>query len=240
MKIDRSLRLPATEYHLEQTAKDLGVLHHTVGGSAASSFRHWRDTPGSVATADLLERDGVVFEVFPPACWAVHLFRLDALPPGVSPALARATERRSHGIEVASEGALTIQNGEAWAFGTGTGKRLGRLADLVAAGKIVRYPAPWRGFQYFDAYDPQQVPALIQLVQLRSRQLGIPPVLHPGWADPDGVTVNDWKTFRGWVTHAMLRPDKTDTHLGVPYERLAAALAGDPWSEEDRLPEAGA
>lgn len=236
--ITRDLRLPASEYGREKFPKHLGVLHHTVGGSAKSSFQHWVDTPGSVATADLVERTGTVLEVFPPECWAIHLFRMDALPLGVRAETAKYLERHSYGVEIASEGALTYQNtggpdSDIYAF---DGKKyLGKASQLLAAGRILRMPTPWRGYQYFDAYDLDQVTATIQLVLLRGKQLGIPPVLHPGVYNPDAVRAEDWLNFKGWVTHALLRPDKSDVHLGFPFERLEAALAGRPFYDTDRL-----
>ena len=46
------------------------------------------------------------------------------------------------------------------------------------------------------------------------------PVIRPSY--------RQWLAFKGVVSHAMLRPDKTDTHPGFPYDRLAYAL-GCPW-----------
>lgn len=227
--IDRRHALPPDEYRAEKLDHDLLALHHTVGGSATSSIAHWRKTPGRIATAYLIERDGAVLEAFPPECWAIHLFRLGSLPPGVTKELALATERRSIGIELASEGGLTWQDGNLWAFGTGTGKLLGKADDLLAAGRVVRLPTPWRGYQWFDSYEPEQIDSCLALVVELCERFGIPRVLHPMWARPDEVKPADWQDFKGAVYHAMLRPDKTDVHLGFQFERLKAALAGKPW-----------
>jgi hypothetical protein len=196
-----------------------------VGGSALSSIDWWRQDPGRVGTAYIVERDGTVYEVFPADAWAVHLFRLNALPAGLTSSVALAMERRTIGIELASEGALEEKAGDLWAFGTGTGKKLGRADALLAAGKVVRFPTPWRDVTYFDAYDELQVAATIALAVELCDRFAIPRALHPSW--PTGEAHPDrWSEFRGVLTHAMLRPDKTDVHLGFPFERLKLALAG--------------
>ncbi|KKL44490.1 hypothetical protein LCGC14_2365190, partial [marine sediment metagenome] len=44
MKIDKSLRLPRSEYKREETKKNLIVLHHTTG-AARSTWRWWLTDP---------------------------------------------------------------------------------------------------------------------------------------------------------------------------------------------------
>src|SRR5437868_10376792 len=65
MHISTDLRLPATEFFNAAQTKDLIVLHHTVGGSAKSTFDYWRTDPQHIGTAYIVERDGTIFEVFP-------------------------------------------------------------------------------------------------------------------------------------------------------------------------------
>ena len=50
--INRSLRLPLDEYkHSRSDEKSLICLHHTVGGSAESTFRWWDTDPDPIGTA---------------------------------------------------------------------------------------------------------------------------------------------------------------------------------------------
>ena len=68
--IERSLRLPESEYFPGTQQKSGIAIHHTVGGTAESTFRWWRAKRTHVGTAYLVERDGTVFEVFDPSAWA--------------------------------------------------------------------------------------------------------------------------------------------------------------------------
>lgn len=73
MNVCTDLRLPVDQYFNETPKKDLIVLHHTVGGSAKSTFDYWRTDPEHIGTAYIVERDGTIYEVFSPECWAYHL-----------------------------------------------------------------------------------------------------------------------------------------------------------------------
>lgn len=74
--IERSLRLPQSEYFPGAQRKSGIAIHHTVGGSARSTFRWWcadRSNDGRnalVGTAYIIDHDGTVFEVFDPSTWA--------------------------------------------------------------------------------------------------------------------------------------------------------------------------
>src|SRR3990167_7270156 len=96
LAINTTLRLPHGQYYSRGHKKRAVVLHHTVGGSAESSFRWWVQDPRVVGTAYLIERDGTIYEVFPPECWAGHLGIKDI-----------EAEKETVCIELASEAALT-------------------------------------------------------------------------------------------------------------------------------------
>jgi hypothetical protein len=98
--IDRSLRLPPSEYFPQPVHKTGIAIHHTVGRSARSTFEWWakgraNGRPQLVGTAYLVDRDGTVFEVFDPSNWA-YQFGLDW-----TPAARIAFEKRFIGIELA-------------------------------------------------------------------------------------------------------------------------------------------
>lgn len=226
LPIDRTVRLSQMDYYTTPQAKHAVVLHHTVGGSARSSIEWWRADPGRVGTAYVIERDGTIYECFPPEMWAIHLYKRAALPKGVSITDAQVMERGSIGIELASEGALEHHDGILWAFGTGTGKKLGKPMDLVNAGRVVKLDTPWRGFTFFDAYEPAQVAACIELVVELCEKFGIPKHLPPPATSvtTDKPTPELWCKASGILHHAMLRPDKTDLHPLFPFGQLAEAL----------------
>lgn len=197
--IDRSLRLSADRYFGEVLPKSLIVLHHTVGGSALSTFRSFQSRPGRIATAYLVERDGTIFELFDPRLWAFHL--------GI-PGAGGALDRRSIGIELANEGALFGERGDLHAFGE-PGEGTPFTGEVFDPGR------PWRGHRWFAAYTGAQTEAAIELVD---HLLGAFGVARRTPADHGGA-LRDLR-FRGVVGHHHLRDDKSDPHPGFPWSRL--------------------
>jgi N-acetyl-anhydromuramyl-L-alanine amidase AmpD len=224
--IDRTaLRLPTSQYIPQTCEKQTIVLHHTVGGSARSTYRWWTidrkvgALPGDqlrVGTAYLVERDGTIYETFPPECWAFHVGLGDG-----------PLERRTIGIELCSEGALTRRGDELW----GIGRSLGMVDKLFELGRVYRIPQGWRGFEWFDAYDEPQIDATCRLVRWLCERFGIQAALPRAaeWLGPADRT--RWAAFAGVVHHALLRPDKSDLHPGFPEWRLARLLGAWPMPE---------
>ena len=208
MKIDRSLRLPLDEYKSDVESKNLIVLHHTVGGSAISSFEWWLTDPKPIGTAYLIARDGTVHEVFPPECWAYHLGYGN-----------RTDEKRSIGIELASEGALMERGGKLYCFDKVSQRT--RFAD-----ESFDLGYPWRGYQHFDVYEEAQLAAVIELVGELRLRFNVPPAVfqsvHTG--SPSIFHANH-RLFNGIVGHAHVRDDKTDVHPGFPWNRLVNELS---------------
>ena len=102
------------------------------GGSARNAFDWWQTAqPQRIATAYLVERDGGVFEVFDPRFWAYHLGLVGT---------GGRLDRRSIGIELASEGRREERHGELLAFGRPFG------------GAVYDHGAPWR--EQHDGYPP--------------------------------------------------------------------------------------
>jgi hypothetical protein len=120
--IERSLRLPESEYFPGAERKSGIAIHHTVSGSAETTYRIWRrDTTNGtrkrlVATAYVIDHDGTIYEVFPPDAWA-YQFGLTW-----STAQRLQFERRFIGIEIVSEGALVEQEGAGSGVRRGTSR----------------------------------------------------------------------------------------------------------------------
>src|SRR5437868_13203626 len=150
MNTSTSLRLPADSYFPEKFTKDLVVLHHTVGGSAKSTFKYSRTDEQHIGPAYIVDRDGTIYEVFPPECWAYHL--------GLK--TTRELDKRSVGIEIASEGALLERGGNYYAFGrlTEATRYRGPVFDIAdsqtsSSGiKEVSAQQLWREYRYFAQY----------------------------------------------------------------------------------------
>ncbi|MCI0561524.1 MAG: N-acetylmuramoyl-L-alanine amidase, partial [Nitrososphaera sp.] len=192
-----SFRLPPEEIYQTEFPKKQIYIHHTVGGSAKSTFNWWkmdRTQSGGVlkvGTAYLIERNGTIYEVFDPRFWCHHL--------GLKISANARLNQQSIGIELCSEGALTKkEDGKLYAF---DGAR--QQHD-----KSVELPAEWRGYKYFDAYEDIQLEACFWLVGYLCNRFNIPRLVVPG---PDRFVMNSLHLdFPGVLGHCNVRSDKTD------------------------------
>lgn len=217
VKVDLSLALPESEYFAEREPKSGIALHHTVGDDAHSTVHVWRGDKTKagahrrVATAYVIDRDGTVFELFDPAHWAFHLG---------SPWPYRrrvAFEKRFIGVEIVSEGGLTEDDGRLYAYG--------EIAPLFEKphDEAFEYTAPYRGYRWFDRYEPEQFQALGRLVDDLCRRFAIPrvypekPFLYHGDA---------LESFHGVIGHAMVRPDKSDPAPDPELWKTLETMAG--------------
>lgn len=211
MKVERGLlRFPKEQYYVEEFPKRQIYLHHTVGGSARSTFNWWlNDTTKTggilkVGTAYLIERDGTVYEVFDPKYWAHHL--------GLKIAANERINKESIGIELCSEGALTRRpNGELYCF---DGAKFYHDA-------YVDIGFEWRGYRYFDAYEKKQIDACLWLVNYLCERFGIPKRIPDGDLSRFDISLLD---FNGILGHCNVREDKTDPHPLFPWGLLAESF----------------
>jgi N-acetyl-anhydromuramyl-L-alanine amidase AmpD len=208
ISINRQWRLTDEQYFKEETHKTQIVLHHTVGGSAKSTFDYWQSNPDRIATAYIIERDGTIYEVFDPLYWAHHL--------GLKVAKNVVYNKASIGIELASEGGLTLKDGWLYAF---DGKK--KLYQTTASDvlKYYKFAEPFRGFTYFDAYDAPQVAAAIALVKHLCEQFNIPKVVSNTFDFSP-----KWMEFKGIITHVNVREDKSDLCPGWSWDALMKGI----------------
>ena len=200
-KNSHSLRLPDGEYFPAARKKSGIAIHHTVGGTAFSTFNHWlkdRTRAGkrrAVGTAYIIDRDGTAFQVFEPTAWA---FQFGLKWP---PVLRMKFEQRFIGIELASEGGLTEFEGQLYCFDRISPKTKKPRAESFDHGR------PYRGYRYFDKYEPDQLSSLVSLINhlcdtyTIKRQVPYPPFDYYGERLVD---------FKGVIGHAMVRADKSD------------------------------
>lgn len=200
IRIDRTARLGEKDYIEAETKKDLIVLHHTVGGSAMSTINYWKSDPQRIGTAYIIERDGGAFEVFDPKYWAFHL--------GLK-GTGGAVDKRSIGIEIASEGGLTQRDGKLYCFD--------RVSDrTLFTQDYYDHGMPWRGYRFFDAYSDAQILSVIELINLLCEKFNIPRQTPANHYDAD----DSCREFAGILCHHHLRPDKSDVHPGFPWQRV--------------------
>ena len=200
-KIDYSMRLPDGEFFPAVRKKTGLAIHHTVGGTALSTLNHWlkdRTKAGKrimVGTAYIIGRDGTVHQVFEPTAWAFQ-FGL-AWPP----TWKLKFEQRFIGIELASEGGLTEFDGRLYCFDRVSPKTLKAHGDAVNCGKL------YRGYRYFDKYEPSQIDSLVQLINHLCDTFSIERQVPYPLLDYYGKRLVD---FKGIIGHTMVRQDKTD------------------------------
>lgn len=187
-----SLALDERQYYHTIVPKNLLVLHHTVGGTAASTVGWWERTPERIGTAYLIERDGTVYEVFPPEKWAHHIGKGSTLH----------DNQRSIGIELCSEGALLEKNGKFYAF-----DRIS-VATERSPDEVEDIGFVWRGRRYFQKYTPAQLQACFEVVNVLCERFAIPRV----GLTPAAAYIPQWHEFKGIIGHCHARADKTDVH----------------------------
>lgn len=177
----KKIPLPESQYYQGVYTKKHIILHHTAGGSAASSVAHWASNPDHIATAYIVDRDGTIYETFPPQYWAYHL--------GVKS--NSAIEKSSIGIEICSYGAL--KNGKTY-----TGK-------LIPEEK--RVAVDFRGEKSWEAYTPEQIESLAQLIPWLCEKFKITLQTHRKdfweYQNPSTLPMGVW-------SHTTVRKDKID------------------------------
>ncbi len=210
--VDRSLRLPDYEYFPEPQAKSGIALHHTVCDSARTTLQLWRrdkaDTgkPNMVATAFVIDLDGTIYEAFDPAAWAWQ-FGLPWRDHERTP-----FEKRFIGIEITSEGGLTTLDGRLYAY-----HRFERTFEKPIE-HALDCGTEYRGYRWFDRYEPEQRKAVGLLVDDLGTRFSLPRV-YP--AEPFLYYGDALRSFEGVIGHANVRSDKSDP---APDPRLWQAL----------------
>jgi N-acetyl-anhydromuramyl-L-alanine amidase AmpD len=190
-----------------EVKKDLLILHFTAGATARSAVETWKATPEHVATAYVVERDGTIFEVFPPSCWAYHL--------GIKGGTAH--ERRSIGIEIVNVGPLQPASGNAQALNWWPKEWGQQYCSVDDSGKYVE--CSYRGKRYFAAFPDTQVQTVARLVHRLCDRFDLPRSLP---AAPRRLECDHtyFDSYKGIATHANFRPDKWDIGPAFEWERL--------------------
>jgi N-acetyl-anhydromuramyl-L-alanine amidase AmpD len=200
LTFNRTECLDEKDYIPNETKKDLIVLHHTVGGTAQSTIHYWRTDPQRIGTAYVVERNGEVYETFDPKYWAYHL--------GLKGS-GGTVDKRSIGIEIASEGGLTLRDGKLYCFDRVSNRTL-------FASEHYECGMPWRGYRFFDAYSEAQIASVIALTKWLCERFDITRNAPANHLDAN----DEYWYFRGILGHHHLRPDKSDVHPGFPWQKL--------------------
>lgn len=195
----KPLPLKADQYYQSVYPKKYIFLHHTAGGSAASSISGWAANPEHIATPYVIDRDGTIFECFDPKYWAYSL--------GVKG--QTGLEKATIPIEICSYGQLTkTAAGDYIAY---TGRKISSEAVVVL---------DFRGFKYFEAYTTAQIAALKTLLPYLVDRFKI--TLQENrknfWEFRDPATLPP-----GIYSHTTVRKDKIDI---FPQKDLIELVSG--------------
>jgi hypothetical protein len=168
----KKLPLKPDQYYQGVFNKKYIFLHHTAGGSAASSIAGWAADPDHIATPYMIDRNGDIFEIFDPKYWAYSL--------GVKG--QTSLEKATIAIEITSYGSLAIANknhvplpGKSPKYKKGD--FITYTDKVIPADKVVK-SGPFRpnvnpfakkpdadyNATCWEAYTPEQIAALQQLL----------------------------------------------------------------------------
>jgi N-acetyl-anhydromuramyl-L-alanine amidase AmpD len=204
--------LKPDQYVRATTEKTGIVLHHTVGGSADSTFRYWNESKDRVATHYLIDRDGSTFQCLPLENWAFHIYIKS--PGNKIPQkyknLGQEYDKRLIGIELCSFGPVTARNGR---FYTIYNKEIDKS-------KVIK--KSYRGYDYWEDYTDEQIEALrLLLLFLLDKYPIFAQALKEDYSDIFNINQQALDLKPGIYSHGSLRTDKSDC---VPSPKLLAML----------------
>lgn len=177
------------------------VLHHTVSSTAQSALSWWESQPSRIGTAYVIDKNGTIYEAFPPQFWAHHL--------GLNARNNTQLNRQSIGIEFVNEGPIFNSEGQF---------RWLKFDGPAYNGKP--YRSVFRNWPMWAEYTNEQILAGVELVAMLCQQHKIPPTIaRMGVFDP---SVPD--NF-GIYAHHNVRADKTDVSPAFPIIQFRAFLA---------------
>lgn len=183
----KKIPLKEDQYYQTIYPKKYIFLHHTAGGSAASSIAAWAANPEHIGTPYIIDRDGTIYETFDPKFWIYSL--------GVKG--NSSIEKAAIPIEICCYGMLTEKNGQLITY---TGK-------AILPGRAVKLDKPFRGGVFWEAYTPEQIAALKQL---------LPYLIDKFKIKLQADRTNFWefqdpsKLPSGIYSHTTVRKDKID------------------------------
>ena len=151
LSINRSKQLKNQQFYAEISQKKTIILHHTAGMTADGAINWWNQTPEAVGTAYVIDRDGTIYEVFNPDCWAWSL--------GIG---NRTLEKQTVAIEIVSAGQL-VQEGAQFKFYPLFPSKIG--GQVVPNDEVITFDTPYKGCKYYHKYTDAQVQSTLDLVK---------------------------------------------------------------------------
>lgn len=218
MNISKALALPDSQYKKETTAKTGIVLHFTAGSTAKGAVDAWKADPVEVATAYVVDRDGTVYETFPPEYWGWHL--------GLQGKYQQngAVDRRTVGIEIVNMGPLVQHGGQMCSWPKNFTQP---YCEVEETERYWQSDKPYRGYKAFVPFTQPQYDVLPGLIDMLVARFGIPRQFLPKSMRldycPDVAT-----KFNGITTHVNYRQDKTDIGPAFLWYTVDGSTAAAP------------
>ncbi len=206
---------PPDQYYREFTDKSQIDFHHTVSGKGVEGdIAWWLSSKSRIATALIIDREGIPWQCFSSRFWAHHL--------GVTKAMFKkygvvntneALNKASIGIELDSWGPLMRTGSGKW-YSVRKGKKKGQFVPNtftppVKESNIQFYPDGFRGFEAFEKYTPAQLDTAGELCQYWNKVYGITMAYN---SDQWDVSVRALRGAAGIWNHVSFREDKSDCH----------------------------
>jgi N-acetyl-anhydromuramyl-L-alanine amidase AmpD len=205
---------PRLKYYAIEFQKTQLSIHHTVSGSGVEGdIAWWIQSLFRIGTAFIIDREGVIHQLFSSKYYAKHLGVKDEalLKHGIS-GIANDLNKHSIGIELDSWGGLIEENGLYYPALWDKKRNLyvpNHKCKPLVAEQVEKYPQPYRGFLYYEKYTPAQIESLYNLLRYLTTTYEIPRVYNPSMWDVSRAALAGKK---GIWSHVSYREDKSDCH----------------------------
>ena len=196
--------LDKSQYFQEKYDKRQIVLHHTVSnGNAKNVINWWKTDKKRIATAFVIDGEGIIHQAFNSAYWGHHL--------GTKEVNNTILNKQSIGIEICSWGPLTKKGDKFFSF---TGKE-------IPLQEVIFYKDKFRGNHYYHKYNDKQLETLKNLIIYLSEKYKIPAHYKSDMWDISRSAVSG---SPGIYTHVSFRKDKSDCHPQLELIKLLKDL----------------
>jgi len=213
---------PVEQYVAVPTGKNQIVIHHTVSGEGVKGdINHWLSTTARVATALIIDREGVIHQCFSSKYWAHHLgIKTGFIKEQGTTKSNLELNQKSIGIELDSYGGLVKK-----------GKKFYTVyGNSIAASKVVELEEEYRGYKAYEKYTDKQLATLKDLISFLCDKYGIDPSYNKGMWDVSKDALNGKS---GVWSHTSYRSDKSDC---FPQKELIAILGGSEKKAAKKAP----
>lgn len=202
---------PDNQYKKIETPKKQIVIHHTVSGQKVNGdITWWLQTPQPIATHFIIDREGIVHQLFDEKYWGYHLGCANKHFQSIGLSY-RELDKFSIGIELDSWGpVLPAPDGKFYPVKWENGKYLPNT-KCAPVPYFYEYcnATKWRGHKYYEKYTTLQLGALKELLQNLCKVHRIPLIYKEDiWT----VCPRALSGSIGIFSHSSYRIDKSDVH----------------------------